>query len=151
MKKTLLIAAIMIFTISTASAQKQDKSKNAGKADTVKTIEPTKFDDGTPFPDEDSFIAVEKEPTFDMAELQKNLVYPVELHKAGIQGRVDVRTLVDKNGNVACARITDKSARPELGKAAIDAIKKLKFTPAMQNGKPVAIWIDIPIIFEIKK
>jgi hypothetical protein len=34
--------------------------------------------------------------------------------------------------------------------AAIDAVSQFVFTPAMQNDKPVAVWMSQPIKFELK-
>src|SRR3989339_552456 len=44
------------------------------------------------------FVAVEKEPYIDLAELQKKIVYPEMARRAGIEGKVIVRVYVGKDG-----------------------------------------------------
>ena len=37
-----------------------------------------------------------------------------------------------------------------LAKAAVDAVKQWKFTPATLKGMPVAVWIVVPVSFRLK-
>ena len=101
-------------------------------------------------PDPDEFVPVEKQPGMDIAELQKSVQYPKLAREAGIEGRVMIRALIDKEGKVrkTLVEYTDNSL---LNQAAIDAIKNYKnFTPAIQNNKPIMIWISIPIRFKLR-
>lgn len=101
-------------------------------------------------PDPDEFVPVEKQPGMDIAELQKLVEYPKLAKEAGVEGRVIVKALIDKNGSVkkTLVEYTDNSL---LNQAAIDAIKNYKkFTPAIQNNKPVVVWISIPIRFKLR-
>lgn len=101
-------------------------------------------------PDPDEFVAVEKQPGMDIVELQKLVEYPKLAKEAGVEGRVIVKALIDKSGSVlkTLVEYTDNSL---LNQAAIDAIKNYKnFTPAIQNNKPVTVWISIPIRFRLR-
>lgn len=100
-------------------------------------------------PDINEFQAVEKEPQVEIADIQKRVVYPEVARRAGIEGKVVVRVLVDGNGRVKKA-VVQSSESHMLDAAAIDAIKKTVFTPAIQNGKPVICWVSIPIQFSLK-
>lgn len=100
-------------------------------------------------PDIDEFIPVEKEPNVDLAELQKKIVYPELAKKAGIEGQVIVRVLVGKNGKPKDAKI-QVSDSEYLDKAALDAVMKSVFTPAIQNGQPIVCWVSIPIKFRLR-
>lgn len=101
-------------------------------------------------PNEGEYVDVEVPPTFDEGELVRNLKYPESARRKGVEGRVVVRTLLDRNGRVVQTLI-DQSAAPELDECAANAIRQTRFTPALLDGKPVAIWIQIPIDFNLDK
>lgn len=101
-------------------------------------------------PDPDEFVPVEKQPGMDIVELQKSVQYPKLAREAGIEGRVMIRALIDKDGKVR-KTLVEYSDNSLLNQAAIDAIKNYKnFTPAIQNNKPIMIWISIPIRFKLR-
>jgi len=77
------------------------------------------------------------------------LKYPPDAKKKGIEGKVVVKILISKTGAVETTEIA--KSIPELDAAAIDAIKKVKFKPGKYKGKPVDVWVRIPINFEIEK
>lgn len=97
----------------------------------------------------DDFVFVEKEPQVDLAELQKKIVYPEMAKRAGIEGKVTVRVLVGKDGKPIKA-VVQQSDSELLDKAAVDAVMKSVFTPAIQNQQPVATWVSIPINFTLR-
>jgi periplasmic protein TonB len=97
----------------------------------------------------DEFIPVEKEPYIDLVELQKNIVYPELARRAGIEGKVLVRVLVDKEGKPKKHRI-EYSDNEQLNDAAVKAIMKSVFTPAIQNDRPVTCWVTIPVTFRLR-
>lgn len=97
----------------------------------------------------DEFIPVEKEPYIDLADLQRRIVYPEMARKAGIEGSVVVRVLVDKNGKPKKAVIQSSDSQM-LNQAALDAVMKSTFTPAIQNGQPILCWVSIPIRFKLR-
>lgn len=100
-------------------------------------------------PDSEELPNVEKEPQLDMSELQKNVIYPELARKVGAEGKVVVRVLVGKDGLVKKSLI-QYSASSLLDQAAIDAVRKTVFIPAIQNNVPVPCWISIPIQFRLK-
>jgi periplasmic protein TonB len=100
-------------------------------------------------PDDNVFIALEKEPSFELDELSKNVIYPDDARKANIQGQVLVRVYIDKEG-IPRKSIIQVSDSDLLNKAAQDAVMKTHFTPAIQNNKPIGCWISIPIVFKLK-
>ncbi len=100
--------------------------------------------------DPDVFIAVEVEPQVDLPKLQGLVNYPEMARRAGVEGKVVLRVLVDKNGN-AKRVIVESSDNKLLDKEAIEAIKKYgKFEPAIQNKQPVTCWVSIPIVFKLR-
>lgn len=101
-------------------------------------------------PEPDEFIPVEKEPGVDYARLQGLVKYPDLAKRAGIEGRVVLRVLVDKDGAVRKLFIED-SENELLNAAAIDAVKAYgRFKPAIQNQEPIMCWISIPIQFRLR-
>lgn len=101
-------------------------------------------------PDPDDFIAVEKEPALDIAQLQKLVEYPEIARRAGIEGRVIIRVLVRKDGTIM-KPFVEYSDNSMLDKAAMSAIKGYgKLSPAIQNGQPIDCWLSVPITFKLR-
>jgi protein TonB len=84
-----------------------------------------------------------------MNALRKAVEYPPLARKAGIEGEVIIGILIGRDGKVIRTKILD-SANEILNQAAIDAIRKVQFSPARQNGESVECWVTIPINFEIR-
>jgi protein TonB len=79
----------------------------------------------------------------------KNLKYPASAVKDKIQGRVILRFVVTKTGEVDKVEVI-RSLQPDCDKEAIRVVKMLpKFTPGNQSGKPVSIWYTMPITFKL--
>lgn len=77
----------------------------------------------------------------------KNFRFPEEALKKNIQGRVNVQIIIDKEGNVTNIK-TGGIASPILKNEAKRIASLLpKFTPAYQNGKPVAVKYTFPLNF----
>jgi len=80
-------------------------------------------------------------------EVIKSIKYPEDLKKAGIEGKVILSILVGTNGTVKKVKVLESSPYDTLDKLAVKAAYKLKFKPALKNGKPISVWIRLPIIF----
>ena len=80
-----------------------------------------------------------------LSSLQIN--YPKEARRNKIQGKVYVKIFISKTGAVEEAEVI--KSIPGLDMAAIEAIKKVKFKPGKYHGKPVDVWVRIPINFEL--
>lgn len=76
--------------------------------------------------------------------------YPALLRDSGIDGRVVVWFLVDEEGRVRETRIHETSGQAALDAAALDVAHVFQFAPAMNLDEPVAVWIQIPIVFEAR-
>ena len=82
--------------------------------------------------------------------LFENIKYPVDAMENGIQGRVVVDFIIEKDGSISNPTVKS-SLYPSLDAEAIRVIKTLKkYTPATQNGKPVAVRQSIPITFRMQ-
>ena len=107
---------------------------------------PPSASSGTSDEDEEilEFFSVEEEPrTLQTAQPK----YPEVARKAGLEGTVFVRFVVGKDGRVERVNIL---RGPEIFRdAAIDAVSQFRFSPAIQNDKPVRVWMQMPIRFRL--
>ena len=99
---------------------------------------------------QEKFVAYDEapKPVGGFSAIQKNLVYPEIARKAGIKGRVVVNIQIDENGNVTEVFI-QQSLNRECDEAALNALKSVKWEPAKKDGKPVAVWIGLPVVFNL--
>jgi protein TonB len=106
--------------------------------------------------EEKPFDVVEQMPTFPggdselLSFLSKNVKYPVSALENGIQGRVIVRFVVNKNGEVDRAEIL-RSLDSACDREALRVVKSMpKWIPGRQNGENVSVWFTLPINFRIQ-
>ncbi len=84
--------------------------------------------------------------------LQAPIAYPEEARRQRIQGTVQVKALVGKDGKVKeVSAAPDQSASPILTQAALDAVRQWTFEPARSKGEPCEIWIAVPVAFKLQK
>ncbi len=92
------------------------------------------------------FVPYDKEPTV-VKKVEPE--YPPKALKDSLEGNVFLKVLVSISGDVTKAQIirTDDELFNE---AALAAARQWKFTPAILNGKPVAVWVSIPFRFRLR-
>ncbi len=100
--------------------------------------------------DEEIFIVVEQPPVLigGIQGVQKSIVYPELALKVGIEGRVVVQFVVDRDGKVV-SPVVMRGIGGGCDEEAIRAVKLAKFQPGMQRGRPVAVRYSLPITFKI--
>ena len=98
---------------------------------------------------------VEQMPSFPggqaamMNYLSKSIKYPVVAEENGIQGRVIVSFVVEKDGSISGAKVV-KSVDPSLDKEALRLVRSMpRWTPGRQDGKPVRVKYNVPITFRL--
>ncbi len=97
----------------------------------------------------------EKKTSADQVDVTPKLIgetipkYPFNAAKDRIEGRVVLRFVVNREGNVREPEVV--SAEPEgfFEQAALEAITGYKFEPAKKDGKPVDCIVKMPIIFKL--
>ncbi|HJY64529.1 MAG TPA: TonB family protein [Ignavibacteria bacterium] len=92
---------------------------------------------------------VEKPPEcVNLGQVKASMRYPEIAKEGGIEGRVTVKVLVGESGNVIkIGSISGESVfHDEVREKAMD----LQFTPGLQNGKPVKVWVSVPFSFKLK-
>src|SRR5262245_10360605 len=73
--------------------------------------------------------------------------YPDEARSGHVQGLILVKALVGTEGRVDDTRIVQSV--PLLDEAAAAAVRQWEFKPAMSKGKPVPVWLTIPVRFTL--
>ena len=101
------------------------------------------------------YMVIEKMPQFPGGEkklmnyIAKNLKYPVEAQKKGIQGKVIVQFIVTKSGKVENAKVI-REIDPALEKEALRVVNSMPdWIPGTQNGEKVSVYYTLPIVFKL--
>ena len=81
--------------------------------------------------------------------IDENIDYPASAREKGIEGTIFVQCFIDTNGVVSKCFIIRGMPGTGLDEAAIDAIKKTKFKPAVQRDRNVGVGIAIPVVFKL--
>ena len=98
----------------------------------------------------DIFYYLEKEPVpINFIEFRKTIGYPRVAVRNNLEGKVILRMLIDKKGNVTSTLLLRKNLSPILVEAVTSKILMLKFEPAVYNQKPVKVWVTCPFDFRL--
>lgn len=98
----------------------------------------------------DVFIVVEKMPVLigGISALASEIQYPKVARKAGIQGKVFVQFIVDKDGLVHNPVVV-RGIGGGCDEEALRALKTVRFEPGLQRGQPVAVKMSLPVVFRL--
>lgn len=92
------------------------------------------------------FVAVEQEPVI-IKRIEPK--YPEMARTTGLTGTVVLRILVYKDGSVKDVIVVRPSGtNVGFEESAMEAVKQWVFKPAIQNQKPVSVWVNYPIKFQ---
>ena len=101
------------------------------------------------------FDVVEQYPSFPGGQgamfsyINNNLRYPQKAAENGVQGRVSVKFIVEKDGSISNVEV-NRSVDTDLDNEAIRVIKSMpKWNPAKQNGTEVRAYYKVPILFRL--
>jgi len=99
--------------------------------------------------------ATRKEPTAPVpvggdvtpAQLLKSVppAYPAMARSQRISGNVQIDALIDESGSVSAVKVL--SGPPLLHRAALDAVKQWKYSPALLDGKPTSMHLTVTVQF----
>lgn len=92
---------------------------------------------------------VTPQPVGGMLELAKKIVYPQLAKRAGIEGRVYIKAMIDSTGKVDTTEVV-RGLGVGLDEAAMKAVRETLFTPAQVDGRNVPAEVTIPIMFKIQ-
>ena len=102
------------------------------------------------------FDVVEQMPSFPggnealMKFLQENVKYPVVAQENGVQGRVVVSFVVERDGSITDVKVV-RSVDPSLDKEATRVVKSMPhWIPGKQNGAAVRVKYNVPVSFRLQ-
>lgn len=124
----------------------EDLNSESFFEDSRMTLPDTKDD-----PDEDIFMVVEQEPEIigGQEALYDELTYPSACKRAGIEGRVVLQFVVNTDGSVQDVDVL-RGIGGGCDKAAVKALKEIRFKPGRQQGNPVRVRFSWPILFKLQ-
>ena len=101
------------------------------------------------------FQVVEEQPMFPggmeelMKFLQTNIRYPKEAQERGLQGRVIVQFVVNKDGSICDEKVV-RSVDPQLDAEALRIVRSMpNWTPGKQRGEAVRVRFTLPVTFRL--
>lgn len=102
------------------------------------------------------FDIVEQQPLFPggpaalMKYLSEHTKYPVVAQENGVQGRVTVQFVVEKDGSISDVHVL-RGVDPSLDKEAVRVVKSMpRWTPGKQNGINVRVNYRVPVLFRLQ-
>ena len=75
--------------------------------------------------------------------------YPEVMRVARLEGRVLLRAIIGEDGNVEAVEIL-RSSSPAFEAAAMTAVTRWRYSPAMQNGRPVKVYVAVIVDFRLE-
>ena len=76
--------------------------------------------------------------------------YPSSALRQGIQGTTMLKVHVLIDGRIGDVIVQQSAGHPDLDQAAIDAVRRWRFEPARRGNDPVAMWVLLPVEFQIR-
>lgn len=102
------------------------------------------------------FDVVEEMPHFPggpaalQAFLSSNTKYPVVAQENGVQGRVTVSFVVERDGSITDVRVV-RSVDPSLDREASRVVRSMpRWSPGKQNGSTVRVKYTVPVVFRLQ-
>lgn len=102
------------------------------------------------------FDVVEEMPSFPggngalISYLASNIKYPVVAQENGVQGRVNVSFVVERDGSISDVRVA-RSVDPSLDREAQRVVKSMpRWKPGKQNGSAVRVKYTVPVVFRLQ-
>ena len=99
---------------------------------------------------------VEQKPSFPGGDaamyswLSNNINYPAAASEEGIQGKVTVQFIVEKDGRISNVHVV-RGKHPALDAEAKRVVSKMpKWTPGRNNGQPVRVIYNLPVNFRLQ-
>ena len=118
--------------------------------DDIKAPEPPKHEENK------IFTVVEQMPMYPggdaalMQYLSSNIHYPAVAAENGVQGRVVVGFVVERDGSITDVNVM-RSVDPSLDREAVRVVKNMpRWTPGKQNGSAVRVKYQVPVTFRLQ-
>ena len=135
MKLALGILGVLMFTTVYAQPPKDSVASKDRTAIPDSTSKEQVLEDSMPEP---------------LEPISNYIYYPDSARDAGLEGKVVLTVLIDEEGLVTKVKI-ESSTDPIFEEPARNALLRVRFKPAMENGKPIKVWYTVPISYKIPK
>ena len=103
------------------------------------------------------FTVVEAQPEFEggingfRGYIANEIRYPLQARQDGVEGRVDVQFVVEKDGSLSAVKAI-KGIGSGCDEEAVRVLENApRFKPGSQNGKPVRVRMVVPITFKLNE
>ena len=152
------ILSLAMYACNSPKSQEKEAEMAVQEGPAPSTYQVTVTDE--PVLDEDAvpFQMIEVKPTFGDGDanafavwVNAHLTYPEAAKAAGKQGRVTLSFVVDTDGSVVDVKVL-RGVDPDLDAEALRVVSscKEKWTPGMQDGKPVRVHYVFPVVYKLK-
>jgi TonB family protein len=103
-----------------------------------------------PSTEQDVFIVVEVPPKLigGLEAVTQKIQYPSIAKRAGVEGRVTIQFIVDKQGNVQDAEVL-RGIGAGCDEEALRVVRSMEFEPGHQGGKAVNVKMSLPVTFRL--
>jgi protein TonB len=114
---------------------------------------------GAPSPENASLSEEAQMPGPDQAEVQASVplyhlnpppAYPAVARRRNYQGTVRLDVLVDRQGRAAQVRLAESCGYAMLDRSAVKSVAQWRFEPARRFGRPIEMWVQVPVRFELR-
>jgi periplasmic protein TonB len=78
-------------------------------------------------------------------------VYPPASRRLDEHGAVRLKVLVDERGRPREVQIAKSSGFDRLDQAAVAAVRRWQFSPAMQESRAVTAWTQVNVVFQLNR
>jgi TonB family protein len=75
------------------------------------------------------------------------IAYPEGLWDRGVQGETEVLVHIDEMGDVDSVLVSKSSGFSDFDSAAVNGVRRLRFTPGQHGDRRVAMWTRMPVRF----
>lgn len=73
--------------------------------------------------------------------------YPLHMWDQDMEGETLLRVRVVDTGGVDSVEVVESSGYMSFDSAAVDGARRMRFTPARQDGKRIDVWAHVPVRF----
>ena len=149
---TLPLFALLLF--ANCKSNGNDKSAEKKAVEATETVE-TQAVETVATDDSEVYGAVEVMPEYPGGTtamfdfIQKNLKYPESAKDKGLEGRVFIGFVVEKDGSLSSFQVL-RGVSDDIDAEAVRVLKMMpKWKPGMNNGKPVRVQYTMPFKFQL--
>jgi protein TonB len=77
--------------------------------------------------------------------------YPDSARRRGVEGTVIIKAYITEQGRVEQVQVERSTGHADLDASAVEAVGRWRFQPAQRGRQAVAMWVSIPVRFELNR